>query len=184
MLKAMEVEQQKIKIQKRARYIKGFFLFLGWTSIILTLLIHIPLLISCFTNFTTDSFATVKLFTILTTALQSVIAILILFTIASLFREVSESKSPINDRLIKRFRQISLLLIITFFVIFSSQFIPVDVESTIEPINYFEVGVISNTSTLYLKVNFEYIVAALFCYCLSYIFKYTLYLQQSADDTI
>lgn len=184
MLKAMEVEQQKIKIQKRAKYIKKVFLFLGWTSIILTLLIHIPLLISCFTNFTTDSFATVKLFTILTTALQSVIAILILFTIASLFREVSESKSPINDRLIKRFRQISLLLIITFFVILSSQFIPVDVESTIEPINYFEVGVISKTSTLYLKVNFEYIVAVLFCYCLSYIFKYTLYLQQSTDDTI
>ena len=184
MLKAMEVEQQKIKIQKRAKYIKRVFLFLGWTSIILTLLIHIPLLISCFTNFTTDSFATGKLFTILTTALQSVIAILILFTIASLFREVSESKSPINDRLIKRFRQISLLLIITFFVIFSSQFIPVDVESTIEPINYFEVGAISKTGTLYLKVNFEYIVAALFCYCLSYIFKYTLYLQQSTDDTI
>ena len=111
MLKAMEVKQQKNKIQKRARYIKDFFLFLGWTSIILTLLIHIPLLISCINNFTNNSFATVKLFTILTTALQSVIAILILFTIANianLFREVSESKSPINDRLIKRFRQISL----------------------------------------------------------------------------
>ena len=95
MLKAMEVEQQKIKIQKRAKYIKRVFLFLGWTSIILTLLIHIPLLISCFTNFTTDSFATVKLFTILTTALQSVIAItIILFTIASLFREVIRNLNP------------------------------------------------------------------------------------------
>lgn len=184
MLKAMEVEQQKIKIQKRARYIKGFFLFFGWTSIILTSLIHIPLLISCINDFTNDTFAIVKLFTILITALQSIIAILILFTIANLFREISKSKSPINERLIKRFRQISLLLIITFFVIFSSQFIPVDFESTTEPINYFEVGVISNTSTQYIKVNFEYIFAALFCYCLSYVFKYTLCLQQSADDTI
>lgn len=184
MLKAMEVEQQKIKIQKHARYIKGFFLFFGWISIVLTLLIHIPLLISCVNGFTNDSFATVKLFTILTTALQSVIAILILFTIANLFKEISESKSPINERLIKRFKQISLLLVITFFVIFSSQFIPVDFEITTDPINYFEVGVISNTSAQYIKVNFEYLFAALFCYCLSYIFKYTLCLQQSADDTI
>lgn len=41
-----------------------------------------------------------------------------------------------------------------------------------------------HSETSYIKVNLEYLFAALFCYCLSCVFKYTITLQELADETI
>lgn len=184
MLKVIEAERQKDIIRRNAKYSNKIFLVFGWLGICLTLLIHLPLIITLLMSNNDGTTLSTQLFALSLSILKSITAIFILFTIASLFKDISNAKSPISEKLVNHLRLLALLLLVIFAIIFLSQFFIPEFSSATSVEGCLEVGVQSDGNSSYINVNFEYLFAALFCYCLSYVFKYTLYLQQSADDTI
>ncbi len=184
MLKTIEVERQKDTIRKNTKLFSKIFSAFGWIGIFLACLIHLPFFLTALANINDNSGLGIQVLAFSTSAVQSITAIFILFTIASLFKDISNSKSPISRKLINSLRLTAILLLMIFVITFFSQFFIPDFNNTTGVEGLFEVGLQSNGNRDYINVNFEYLFSALFCYCLSYVFKYTLYLQQSTDDTI
>lgn len=182
MLMAQKMESQKNLLKKRASLIRKLILVLGSISGIVAIALHLIIAHAILSSENNPLFLT-QLLSLIASAASSLAVILTIFALSGLFRCISRSESPINEKLIKILKFIAFFLIAAFVVGLISQLLAPNITSSTQ-VGELNITYYSNVPNGSMQFKFEYLFSALFCYCLSYVFKYTLYLQQSTDDTI
>lgn len=116
---------------------------------------------------------------------NAVVIAVALFALAGLFKDAAQSISPINIKQSKRLILIGSLLLLSAVIEIISQIAFPDISiaaATGDQLSIRLYSISSESDSLY--VDFQSLFGAVFCYCLSFVFKYATYLQNLSDDTI
>lgn len=108
------------------------------------------------------------------------IGFFILFTIAQIFKSLSQKASPFTTKQTQRIAAIGLLLLADAVI----EFLISLVESTTVNAGGMTVGFVNSAPTGSVYINMTFIIAALICFCLSYVFRYGSLLQWLSDETV
>ncbi len=173
---ASQIKESLTAIARRSKGLYIFFDIVLALYLVATLVLFVLLLIGD-GNLPTDGLAlflwSVPL--LVTIALGAII----IFVISRIFKEISEHRSPFTTTQARRFNIIGILLIIdTVLEAISSISYPLLADSLSLSIGFTQPG---GTEDLY--INGPFIIGAVICFCLSYIFRYGALLQQLSDET-
>lgn len=109
-----------------------------------------------------------------------IIGACILAVIMLMFKDLSQRKSPFTDKQARRIALIGVLLLADAVLeLLVSLGGPAVVSS-----QAVEAGVVSPYMAGGIYLNMTFVIAALICFCLSYVFRYGSLLQWLADETI
>lgn len=182
MLEVLKIEQEQKALKKNASKIKIIFFIIGLIAALIATALHIVILISIISE-KNNPFLISQILSLASSGIGAAAAIFSLFTVSRMFSEISCAQTPLNNKLIKRLILIGHFLILVFAIGIISQIVLPETSSSLQlyglNINYY--SSIPNNS---LQIKFEYLFGAIFCYSFSYVFKYTIELQQIADETI
>lgn len=113
-------------------------------------------------------------------ALVIVIGALVLFVLARAFRDVSKSQSPFTHAQARRITIIGCLLLVC---------VVLEAVASTSTLYFGNIGKISmfyslpaDSTGIYLDAKL--LVAAIVCFCLSYLFRYGAFLQWLSDETL
>ncbi|MEE1478250.1 MAG: hypothetical protein UF030_04920 [Eggerthellaceae bacterium] len=182
MLDTAKVEYEKNLLKKKSSTIRTLIVILTSIGGVIAVLLHLIIALNILSN-GDDLFFVPQILSLSASAIKSIAIIFALFALSNLFRCISQSHSPINGKLIKELKLIAFLLVLAFIIGSISQLLIPGITSSTQ-VGELNITYYSDAPNGSMQFQFEYLFVALFCYCLSYIFKYTLCLQQSADDTI
>lgn len=104
----------------------------------------------------------------------------ILFTVARVFGDLSKKESPFTDIQARRIAAIGLLLLTNAVIeLLISLNGPLLVDSA-----GMTVGFVNTAPPGSPYINMTFVIAALICFCLSYVFRYGSLLQWLSDETV
>lgn len=106
---------------------------------------------------------------------------LALYEAAQVFRDMSKSASPFSMQQAKRIRLVGWLLL---FGVVAEAVISVAGFTIGTDVGALTGGMNVSPETTVLHINFPMLVSAVFCFCVSYVFKYGSLLQWVYDETI
>lgn len=117
---------------------------------------------------------------ILSRVLAVVVVIILLVILSGAFKDVSELQSPFNVKQARRIRVMGIILVINVVVeAVSSIYSPV-----VSELADVAAGFVSSPVTTNLHIDVMSLVAAIVCFCLSYLFRYGVLLQWLQDETL
>lgn len=108
------------------------------------------------------------------------IGIVVLLVIVRIFKDLSQRVSPFTMTQAKRITAIGILLLVDVVVEFA-----ISLNSpAIAALQEFQIGYQAPYMTGNVYINLTFIVAALICFSLSYVFRYGSLLQWMTDETV
>ena len=182
MLEVIRIEQVKNNLKKKASLFGIIFLVITFIIALIGITLHAAILISIVSEENNPVLLS-QLLSLTSSGIGLAAVIVTLFTISRMFSSISRAQTPLNSQLTKRLRLIGHFLIFVFLIGIASQIALPDVSTSLY-FNNLNIDYYSNIPNNSLQIKFEYLFGAVFCYCLSYIFKYSIHLQKIADETI
>lgn len=108
------------------------------------------------------------------------IGAVILFTVARIFRDLSKRHSPFTITQARRIAAIGLLLLTNTVI----EFLISLNGSSIVTTEGIKAGFVNPYMSGSVYINMTFVIAALICFCLSYVFRYGSLLQWLSDETV
>lgn len=108
------------------------------------------------------------------------IGFFILFTVSQMFKDLSRKTTPFTAIQTRRITTIGLLLIADAII----EFLISLVDSMTVDAAGMTVGFVNNAPAGSPYINMTFVIAALICFCLSYVFRYGSLLQWLSDETV
>lgn len=184
-LETAEIASRQQKLQRKASIARYFFL-VAFAIITLTLLpVMAIILFGIFSDSQSVALSWAEKLSVVSDFVGMLAMPLMLFTLAGFFKDIASSESPINTKQSKRLVLIGSLLIASVLIGLLSQVAFSDYSITTVAQENIVIGMYSpSPETKYFFIDFQSLFGAVFCYCLSFVFKYATYLQNLSDDTI
>lgn len=180
MSKLHDAEQIKGRLDAIAKHSKILYVLLIIISIIYLAIAAIVLVLMTVSPEGFLSNGTLFLLEGIPLIISLAVGAAILFTVTLVFKDLSKQTSPFTNTQAQRIAAIGLLLlaaaIIEFLISLNGPFL-VDAAGM-------TVGFVNNAPAGSPYINMTFVIAALICFCLSYVFRYGSLLQWLSDETV
>ncbi|MEF2560451.1 MAG: hypothetical protein U0M96_05125 [Eggerthellaceae bacterium] len=185
-LEILKANYYQDELRKKAAIAHRVFLVISCISIFFTCASMIPPLLTLAGN-NQEAYSTliVKGAFFSSELTNAVVLTVALLALAGLFKDAARSISPISIKQSKRLILIGSLLLLSAAIEILSQIAFPDISiaaATGDQLSIRLYSISSESDSLY--VDFQSIFGAVFCYCLSFVFKYATHLQNLSNDTI
>lgn len=183
-LETSSLDQSLQSLRQKAAKAGKSFRLIGIITGVLICFINIILFGSLNMSLSENPHFLAQALRLLSAIISALVVTIALFVISDFFLSISQSKSPIRTKQVKLLRIVGFLLIAAVAIDIAAQLVFPDFTLTAHTPGQIEVQYAPAPTTTYLNVNFSNLLSALFCYCLSYVFKYIVRLQELSDETI
>lgn len=165
---------------RMARVSRKIRIALNVLLVVYLIMIAVAIVVMVLAGFGTASNDFEKVFSAVSRLLAAGVVAVLIVILSKAFQDVSESQSPFTIKQAKRIMLMGLILILNVAVeAISSAFAPI--ASEYAGVN---VAFVSAPLTTNLHIDVMSLVAAIVCFCLSYLFRYGALLQWLQDETL